>query len=188
MPIYMMKLIRKQLLGAALVITINGFAQGVTFFNAGGAFTIGTQSNRTASITLFDIDLDGDLDALVANGRHWAEQNYIYYNDGKGGFKSAQPIGKYLDASYAIKSPEFNNDGFLDIITGNLGTKNNIYFGNKDLNFKQVYDFKPKHMTSSIKVVDLNQDGNLDLVEGNFEEQNFVYLGQENGGFVEIAL
>ena len=56
------------------------------------------------------------------------------------------------------------------------------------LNFKQVYDFKPKHMTSSIKVVDLNQDGNLDLVEGNFEEQNFVYLGQENGGFVEIAL
>ena len=74
-----MKKIRKQIiLLTLLTISFNGFAQEVTFFNADGFFSIGTQSNRTASITLSDVDQDGDLDALVANGRHWAEQNYIY--------------------------------------------------------------------------------------------------------------
>jgi hypothetical protein len=32
------------------------------------------------------------LDALVANERHWSEQNYIYYNEGNEGFKLAQPL------------------------------------------------------------------------------------------------
>ena len=70
-----------------LLLSLNSHAQEVSFLNADGFFSIGTQSNRTASITLFDINKDGNLDALVANGRHWAEQNYIYYGDGKGGFK-----------------------------------------------------------------------------------------------------
>ena len=69
---------RTQLLVLAVLISsFNGFAQEVSFFNADGFFSIGTQSNRTASINLFDIDQDGDLDALVANGRHWAEQKYL---------------------------------------------------------------------------------------------------------------
>ena len=117
-----------------LTVAINGSAQETTFFNADGFFSIGTQSNRTASITLFDIDKDGDLDALVANGRHWAEQNYIYYNDGKGGFKVAQPLGKFLDASYAIKSADFNNDGFMDIAVANDNVPNKIYFGSDNQN------------------------------------------------------
>ncbi|RNL87879.1 VCBS repeat-containing protein [Sinomicrobium pectinilyticum] len=85
---------------------------------------MGTRSNRTASITLSDIDRDGDLDALVANGRDWTEQNYVFYNDGKGGFKQAQPIGKFLNASYAMVSADFNNDGFMDIAVANVKPEN----------------------------------------------------------------
>ena len=29
-----------------------------------------------------DLDGDGDLDIIVANGRHWSQQNQIFYNDG----------------------------------------------------------------------------------------------------------
>lgn len=53
-----------------LAISFKGFTQEVSFLNADGFFSIGTSSNKTASITLFAIDYDGDLDALVANGRH----------------------------------------------------------------------------------------------------------------------
>ena len=108
-------MIRKIVLLTFITFSLTGFSQEVAFFNADGFFSIGTQSNRTASITLVDIDQDGDLDALVANGRHWAEQNYLFYNEGRGGFKKAQPIGNFLDASYAVKSADFNSDGFMDI-------------------------------------------------------------------------
>ena len=66
----MKKMQKHTLLLTFLTISLNIFSQDVTFFNADGFYSIGTQSNRTASITLFDIDKDGDLDALIANGRH----------------------------------------------------------------------------------------------------------------------
>tara|TARA_R110002051_G_scaffold235662_1_gene297111 strand:+ start:2605 stop:2817 length:213 start_codon:yes stop_codon:yes gene_type:complete len=69
---------KKILIFAILLIFVNDFSQESTFFNADGFFSIGKQSNRTTSITLVDIENDGDLDALVANGLHWAEQNYSY--------------------------------------------------------------------------------------------------------------
>ena len=40
--------------------------------------TLGNKKNLTASISVSDLDRDGDLDVLVGNGRHWAEQNYIF--------------------------------------------------------------------------------------------------------------
>lgn len=49
------------LLLAILNIPLKGFTQDVSFFNADGIFSIGTQSNRTASITLSDVDQDGEL-------------------------------------------------------------------------------------------------------------------------------
>ena len=33
--------------------------------------TLGTDVFRSASVRLGDIDRDGDLDVVVANGRHW---------------------------------------------------------------------------------------------------------------------
>ena len=35
----------------------------------------GNQSDLTASIVFEDVDGDGDLDALIANGRHWTQLN-----------------------------------------------------------------------------------------------------------------
>ena len=133
--------------------SLNGYSQDITFFNADGIFSIGTQSNRTASITLTDVDQDGDLDALVANGRHWAEQNYIYYNDGKAGFKTALPIGKFMEASYAMKSADFNNDGFMDIAVANDNIENKIYFGSANQNFDKEISFGSKSPIKELKKV-----------------------------------
>lgn len=74
-------------------MSLAGISQETSCMNADGFFSIGTQSNRTASICLVDMNQDGNLDALVANGRHWEEQNYVFFNDGKRGFKQALPIG-----------------------------------------------------------------------------------------------
>ena len=159
------------------------YAQEVSFFNADGFFSIGTQSNRTASISLFDIDQDGDLDALVANGRHWAEQNYIYYNDGKGGFKTAQPIGRFLDASYAVKSADFNKDGFMDLAVANDNIPNKIYFGAANQHFEDETTFGAIAPSRNLELADLDKDGAVDLILSNRKAKNEICFNDGKGDF-----
>ena len=90
---------KQSIVVAILVFIAQIPAQDLRFINNNSFNSIGTQENRTASMTLYGIDKDGDLDALVANGRHWAVQNYIYFNNGTGRFRNAMPIGKFMYAS-----------------------------------------------------------------------------------------
>ena len=55
--------------------------------------TLGTSEALTASASSGDVDGDGDLDIIVANGRHWSEENEIFYNDGKGFFRCSIALG-----------------------------------------------------------------------------------------------
>lgn len=168
-----------------LFFYITGFSQEVEFFNADGFFSIGTQSNRTASITLFDVDQDGDLDALVANGRHWAEQNYIFYNDGKGGFKSALPIGRFMDASYSVKSADFNNDGFMDIAVANDNIDNKILFGSEN-SFDREMSFGSISASRNLETIDIDGDGDVDLILSNRKAENEICLNDGKGNFQKV--
>ena len=175
-----MKKMRTQIiLLAFLTISFNGFAQDISFFNADGIFSIGTQSNRTASITLFDVDNDGDLDALVANGRHWAEQNFLFYNDGKGGFKTALPIGKFMDASYSMKSADFNNDGFMDIAVANDNIENKIYFCSANQNFYKQISFVSISPSRNLEISDIDKDGDLDILTASYSS-NTIFWWKNN--------
>ena len=57
-------------------------------------FTFGSADYFTVAIKLADIDLDGDLDAIMINGRHWARQDLIFFNNGAGRFLTARPLGE----------------------------------------------------------------------------------------------
>ena len=45
---------------------------------------LGGAKEKTASLSSGDIDNDGDIDIIVANGRHWPGQNKILFNNGIG--------------------------------------------------------------------------------------------------------
>ena len=76
-----------------------GKSQDIQFQNRRGRLILGTQKARTASLGLGDIDNDGDIDVVVANGRHWPEQNRVFFNSGAGKFTVSQPCLLYTSPS-----------------------------------------------------------------------------------------
>ena len=78
-------------------------------------YTFGSADYFTVAIELADLDLDGDLDAIMINGRHWARQDLIFKNNGAGRFLIAHPLGDAA-TGYAPTISDLDDDGNLDIV------------------------------------------------------------------------
>lgn len=62
-----------------------------------------------------DVDNDGDLDLVVANGYCGGSiVNFLYFNDGRGQFTRA-PESLETPCSYGLAFGDYNKDGFLDL-------------------------------------------------------------------------
>ena len=69
----------------ALLLAVPACAQERTF-RASNRTVLGLGEELTGGLTFADIDGDGDLDVLVANGRHWPQQDEVFINAGRGRF------------------------------------------------------------------------------------------------------
>ncbi|MCP4887729.1 MAG: VCBS repeat-containing protein, partial [Planctomycetaceae bacterium] len=76
--------------------------------------TLGTGANLSAAVRIADLNGDGQPDVVVANGRHWPQQNYIFFNQGRAKFNLQRPLGKDLSTSYATEPADLDGDGDLD--------------------------------------------------------------------------
>ena len=139
--------------------------------------TLGTSEALTASASFGDIDGDGDLDIIVANGRHWSEYNEIFYNDGKGFFRRSKQLGSERNTTYQVPLADIDNDGDLDIIVANDRIENQIFKNDGKGNFIFDHYFgKKESNTRGLCIVDLNNDGYLDIAVANRKSQNYIYF------------
>ncbi|MBX3459309.1 MAG: CRTAC1 family protein [Planctomycetes bacterium] len=116
-------------------------------------------SKTTSSVSWLDFNLDGKLDAYVANwysdyGRSYdCFQSELYQGDGKGGFvivtgpakleTAGKPGGEGLWSrpAYGCGAFDYDNDGFMDIFVPAYGRQWNLVFRNKgDGTFEHVAD------------------------------------------------
>ena len=145
--------------------------------------SLGGGSELTASVSLGDVNGDGALDVVVANGRHWPEQNRVYLNDGDAAFTLARRLGEEEAGSYAVPLADFDGDGDLDVAVGNDRTRSLIFFNDGTGRFEAGATFGTPSSTRSLTLADLNSDGHVDILVVNRARQNFIFHGNGSGAF-----
>ena len=120
-----------------------------------------------------DLDGDGQLDMLVANG-----SLDVYRGYGAGTFDK---IASYPGVDGRLVLGDFNGDGKLDVATTDSSGVN-VFLGFGDGTFQPaVHTSGP---FTSIAAADFNRDGKLDLVAGTLESSNVtLLLGNGDGTF-----
>jgi hypothetical protein len=88
----------------------------------------------------------------------------------------------------AVAMGDVNRDGNLDLVCGNFGGSNTLYFGEEGRQFLDAEWVSDSSLaTQSVALGDVNGDGYLDLVCANYNEVNTLYLN--NGrSFDSVAI
>lgn len=160
-------------------------AQKVRFLSPSNTFSwVGRSPIQNAATCLVDLDKDGDLDAVVANGRHWDRKNRVFLNNGEGKLRLAGLLKGPMDPSFAVVSADFNRDGKLDVAIANHKAPNRLYWGRGNGTFEKPVNFgHPKMPSWDLLAEDFNGDGYMDLVVVNREQAHEICFNDGKGNF-----
>ena len=128
-----------------------------------------TVSETTANVSLGDLNGDGNLDIVLAKGRHWPLADVVLFGDGKGHFKPGPALPNRPDRSYSAPLADLNGDGTLDMAISNEAPDPKIILLNDGKgNFRSGGTFgDPQWGTRSVALADLNGDGAPDIAVAN---------------------
>ena len=142
----------------------------------------GVAGQDTTSIVLADLNGDQWLDLVVGNSGE-GQTNYFYINPGNGRFDLVAKVAlgaTDFDQTQSLVVADFNHDNVMDIVVGNRGQPNKIYFGALS---ESTYTVASSLMISTeidntyaVASGDLNLDTFPDVVVGNYEQENKVPL------------
>jgi hypothetical protein len=157
----------------AAVLAIPASAHASLWEDATAA-TIGTTGEWSNKVELADVNGDGRVDILFANGGNYSspgspEANRVFLNNGPGAeFTEATQIIGAADLSRVIKVRDIDGDGDADIIVGTTyQTQTRLFVGDGAGGFTEVTATQlPARVASvgDLEVGDVDGDGDLDLV------------------------
>lgn len=147
-------------------------------------------AETSAGVSVGDLDGDGDLDLVLAKGRHWPLANPVLLNDGRGGFGERREIPGAPDRTYTAALADLDGDGNLDLVVGNdRPDEKRLYRGDGRGGFRRAGSFgEPEWPTRNVTVADLDGDDRPEIVvanRGGAENRsvNFVCRNDGRGAF-----
>jgi hypothetical protein len=146
-------------------------------------------SETSANVSLGDLDGDGDLDIVLAKGRHWPLRSRVLLNDGHGRFPIAYDLGEAAYRSYSGSLADLDGDGDLDVVVSNDSPDAKLVYLNDGKGaFRPGSTYgRPEWPTRNASVADLDGDGWPDIVVANRTEgpggSNYVCLNHGRGQF-----
>lgn len=100
-------------------------------------------SETSANVSIGDLNKDGNLDIVLAKGRHWPLIDRVLLGDGRGGIASAYNLGVASDRSYSGRLADLDGDGDLDVVLSNdAPDPKRIYLNNGTGRFREGSDRK----------------------------------------------
>ena len=146
---------------------------------------LGVETDLSASVRATDVDGDGNLDVVVANGRHWPGQNYVFLNSGRARFTVQRRLGHDKSTSYAAEPADMNGDGKIDVVVGNDMAPNRIFLNSDDQRFGVGTAFGSVASLRSVTVADMDGDGDVDVLTTCRGRANQILLNDGAGRLVE---
>jgi len=136
----------------------------------------------TAEVELADVDGDGDLDILTANGRHWAQQDRVYLNVDRGRPLEARDIGG-ISASYVIRAGDFDGDGDPDLVVIHDTLPAEVFGNDGTGNFLRTAVLDTGGTARGARLADVDGDGFLDLLIARRRGSDRLHRGNASGTF-----
>src|SRR5688572_16989389 len=138
-----------------------------------------TTSEDSANVSAGDLDGDGDLDLVLAKGRHTPIVDRVLLNDGRGGFV-ASDLGPTADRTYTTALADLDGDGDLDVVTSNdTPDKKLVYLNNGKGQFSVAGTWGvAQWSTRNCALADLNGDGKADVIAANRPGPSYVCLNE----------
>ncbi len=154
-----------------------------------------TTPGDSRSVNWIDIDNDKDLDLFISNGPEAGENNFLYKNNGSGGFTAVtnDPIVQDGKPSDGATWGDFDNDGDVDCFVVNWYNVNNLFYKNNgNGSFEQVLVgnlVNDGGFSETASWGDYDNDGWLDLYVTNSDgdSRNFLYRNKHDGTFQKVT-
>jgi VCBS repeat protein len=153
------------------------------------AIPLETTSDPSANVSMGDLDGDGDLDIVLAKGRHDPYVDKVLLNDGKGHFVTSD-LGPTADRTYTAALADLDGDQDLDVVVSNdAPDRKLLYFNDGKGRFLVAGTWgDPKWSTRNAAIADLNGDGRPDVIAANRPGPSYACLNDGRGRLISPCI